>query len=111
MMLINSSKIENEKSAVEQMIKLYCRKHHAGDTISFPCDECSTMIDYAFLKLDKCIYGDKKPSCKNCSSHCYNQKMRDKIKAVMRYSGPRLIYYYPILSIKYLINKISFKFL
>jgi hypothetical protein len=109
-MRINDSKLEIEKSTVKQMIRLYCRRHHFGSSTFFSCDECNDLIEYAFLKLDKCVYGQKKPSCNKCTTHCYNQKMRKKIKAVMRYSGPRMIYINPILAIKYLVNKINFKF-
>jgi antitoxin component of MazEF toxin-antitoxin module len=31
--------------------------------------------------------------------------MRDKIRTVMRYAGPRMIFYHPVLAIKHLLRK------
>jgi len=109
MMSISNPKLKNEKSTVEQMIKMYCRKHHLENNTRFPCDECENLLDYAFLKLDKCVYGEKKPPCNKCSTHCYNQRMRNKIRPVMMYSGPRMFYKHPVLAIRYMINKMNFK--
>ena len=106
-MFTNISKIENEKLTVEKMIEFYCSKHHHDKSTTSPCSECSSLIEYAHMKLDRCICGEKKPPCNKCSIHCYNNEMRNKIKSVMRYSGLRIIYVHPVLAIKYLINKIG----
>ena len=98
----NNNRIDVEKTTVEKMIILYCSKHH---TETSPCDKCIELIDYSRLKLDKCKFGEAKPVCSRCSVHCYKPLMRGKIRGVMRYSGPRLIYHNPVISIKYMINK------
>jgi len=102
----NNKKINNEKIIVKMMIDYYCKKNH------FPeknlCCDCEKVIEYAWLKLDKCFYGENKPACLKCEIHCYSAPMRKKIKDIMRYSGPRMIYIYPVASIKHLVGKINF---
>ncbi|MFC2145281.1 nitrous oxide-stimulated promoter family protein [Actinomycetota bacterium] len=99
----NTNRINLEKITVEKMIILFCSKHHNGTP---PCDECVELIDYSRLKLDRCTFGQSKPACSKCTVHCYKPLMREKIREVMRYSGPRLIYHHPVISIVYMINKI-----
>jgi hypothetical protein len=85
-------RINSEKRTVELMINLYCRKKHGNRVL---CDICSELRDYAFLRLSKCPYGDQKPACSDCQTHCYQKDMRSKIRETMRYSGPRMLIYYP----------------
>lgn len=89
-----------EKMTVEKMIGIYCRnKHQKGDLL---CKECSELRDYAHIRLTKCVFGDNKTTCSKCSIHCYKEEMRNRIKDVMRYAAPRIVFYHPILTIKYL---------
>jgi len=37
--------------------------------------------------------------------HCFKPVMRDKIKAVMRYSGPRMLRTHPILAMNHFIDR------
>lgn len=96
-------KIKSEKRTVEYMIGLYCRINHGSkDTL---CAGCEAIRAYSFDRLNKCPYGDQKIACKDCKVHCYKAEMRNKIREVMRFSGPRMIIYYPIDFIKHLIKK------
>ncbi|NEZ47118.1 nitrous oxide-stimulated promoter family protein [Clostridium niameyense] len=93
-------KVEKEKNIVELMIKIYCRKNHGcKDKL---CPQCEQLKEYAHLRLSNCKFGDKKSSCKKCPIHCYKKDMKEKIKKVMRFSGPRLLIYNPIAVIKHL---------
>lgn len=86
------------------MIRMYCLHFHQKDLK--PCNECSTLIDYAFKKIDRCPYHDVKPVCSQCRIHCYQSDMRHKIREVMRYSGPRMLLLHPILGILHLIDRL-----
>lgn len=101
-------RIKIEKATVKAMISLYCKSHHNPyhSPGIFLCDDCGELIKYAFLKLEKCPYGEKKPPCSKCTVHCYSDDMRTKIKAVMKYSGPRMLYNHPFLAARYLLVKI-----
>ena len=66
------------------------------------CDECSVLFEYACDRLDRCPDGDRKGVCKKCIRHCYNREMRVRIKEVMRFSGPRMLWYYPADFVRHL---------
>lgn len=96
------SKISYEKRIVEYMIGLYCRKNHHTDDL---CPDCETLKNYALDRLTKCPLGEDKPACKDCQIHCYKADMKNKIREVMHFSGPRMIIYYPLDYVKHLIRK------
>lgn len=79
------------------MIDIYCRAHHAAGAT--PCDECGRLLEYAFCRLDRCPFGADKTPCARCPVHCYSPAMRERIKEVMRYAGPRMLYRHPILAL------------
>ena len=53
------------------------------------------LTDYACRRLDNCRFGEKKTACKDCSVHCYAPKERQAIREVMRWTGPRMMWYAP----------------
>lgn len=95
-------KESKEMKVVELMIRLYCRKKHKSK--GGLCSECNELFEYAKLRRSKCPWGDSKPFCENCKIHCYKPHMREKIKKVMRFSGPRMILCHPVITIKHLIE-------
>ena len=107
-MTFKIKRIKIEKKTVEKMITLYCRKNHKG-TKETLCTECLNLHNYSQARLDKCTFQDDKPNCKDCTIHCYKPDMREKIRAVMRFSGPRMIFRNPILSFLHAIDGIGRK--
>ncbi len=93
-------RIAREKRTIEAMVALYCRDNH--QTTTGLCEECTALLEYARLRLDKCPFGEDKPTCARCLIQCYKPDMREKIKRVMRYSGPRMLLYHPALAIGHL---------
>jgi hypothetical protein len=80
------------------MVGIYCSDHHGGTDESL-CEDCSEFLDYAYLRLEKCPYGEDKPTCSNCPIHCYKPWRREQVKRIMRYSGPRMLLRHPVLAI------------
>lgn len=95
-------RMQREQRTVERMIELYCRDHHQPAPLL--CDECRELRDYARLRLERCPFQENKTTCGNCPIHCYKQEMREKIREVMRYSGPRMIWRHPLLAIGHLLD-------
>ena len=93
-----ADKREQEKRVVHLMIALYCRKKHGRRTL---CPDCAALDQYAAMRSDKCPFMETKTFCSNCAVHCYRPDMREKIRLVMRFSGPRMIFYHPILAIRH----------
>ena len=95
------AKREREKQLVSQMIALYCRKNHRGRTL---CPDCAALDAYARQRSDQCPFMEIKTFCSNCKVHCYKKEMREKIRKVMRFSGPRMIFSHPILAVRHVIE-------
>ena len=95
-------KRKKEQYVVKEMIRLYCRKNHEGydRKTGKMCPVCRELSDYAELK---------KTFCSNCRVHCYKPEMREKIRQVMRFSGPRMLFYHPILAIWHMVCSIREK--
>lgn len=93
---------ELERKTVSKMIYIYCAAKHG--TSHALCNECEALHKYAQRRLSSCRYGDTKPTCEKCPTHCYSPQMREKVKEVMRFSGPRMIYRYPLLAIRHVIK-------
>ncbi len=96
------SKREREKRTVSLMIRIYCKKKHG--TRKGLCPECEALDAYARMRSDKCPFMETKTFCSNCKVRCYKADMREKIRAVMRFSGPRMIFSHPIMAIRHVIE-------
>lgn len=94
-------KRSDEKLLVGEMIYLYCCKQHNSPK-GHLCPDCQQLHDYALARIDHCPFMETKTFCSACKVHCYQPAMREKIRAVMRWSGPRMLPVHPILSIKHL---------
>ena len=77
--------IEREQRTAEQMIRIYCR--------------------YKEGNKELCTFGEQKKTCRNCPIHCYKPEMKKRMREVMRYAGPRMIFFHPITTIKHFIHK------
>ena len=86
------NRIDREKQTVQKMIELYCHHRLKQDTIQ---EEYQQLIDYAHNRLSHCRFGENKPVCQKCPIHCYAPQERQKIREVMRWTGPRMMLYAP----------------
>ncbi len=104
-MLEKQDRLERERHTIQVMIEIYCRgHHHLTYTL---CPECQQLLTYAKQRLDKCPYQDDKPTCAKCPIHCYKPIMREQVRQVMRYSGPRMMLYHPMLAISHYMDEIT----
>ena len=93
----------DEKLLVSEMIALYCRKQH-GSAKGTLCPDCQQLHDYALSRIEKCPFMETKTFCSACKVHCYQPAMRGKIRDVMRFSGPRMIFRHPVTAICHVIE-------
>ena len=90
-----------ESSTIAAMIALYCHSQRNKNKL---CSECQELLDYAQERLEKCPFQEGKTTCARCTVHCYKPVMRTRVRTVMRYSGPRMIYRHPAVAILHLID-------
>jgi hypothetical protein len=84
-----------EQRTLEAMMAMYCRHHHGAGAL---CAECAALAEYSQRRLERCVFGDEKPTCANCLVHCYKADMRERIRVMMRWAGPRMILRHPVLA-------------
>lgn len=96
-------RIKREHQTIVKMSFLYCHEQH-GSQKGTLCEGCREMMDYALERLDRCPFQEQKPTCANCSVHCYKPVMREKVRVMMRYAGPRMLLHYPVLTIRHLVD-------
>jgi hypothetical protein len=91
-----------ERKTVEAMIDLCCHGLHlSADGL---CPDCLALQEYARERLQKCPFQEGKTTCAKCPVHCYKPEMRERIRAVMRYAGPRMLYRHPIMAVQHMID-------
>lgn len=100
------TRIEEEKKVIRQMITIYCNHLHKTSRNSL-CDKCSDILSYAETRLEKCPKGNAKTSCRKCPIHCYSPTKRELMRRIMRYVGPKMIYYHPVAAVKHLIRELN----
>lgn len=94
-------RIQREITTIEKMIKIYERAYPASTDDPGYYEK---LYSYATKRLEKCRYGEQKPACKQCPIHCYQPKMREQMRVIMRWAGPKMLYHHPILAIRHLLD-------
>ena len=95
-------RIIREAKTIDCMFEMYCHDNHQTETNL--CEACSELREYAQLRLGKCPYQEKKSTCAHCTTHCYKKTMREPVREVMRYAGPRMLFKHPWLAILHLLD-------
>jgi hypothetical protein len=98
----NHPRMTRERRTVEAMIDIYCHGQHG--TSDGLCGECRVLRDYARQRLQKCPFQEGKTTCAKCPVHCYKVAMRERIRAVMRYAGPRMVHRHPIMALQHVLD-------
>lgn len=95
-------RLQRERVTVRAMVTMCCRRYHGGTEL---CESCEALADYADRKLDRCPYGGEKPACTKCPIHCYQPEARERMREVMRFAGPRMLWTHPYLAIRHLLDE------
>lgn len=97
-----------ESRVVHEMIALYCRGIHHTAKGSL-CPECEALDAYAQKRIARCPFMETKTFCSQCRIHCYVPDMREKVREVMRYSGPRILFRHPVMCVHHGLDTLGAK--
>lgn len=97
-----NNRLKREKETLRAMVSLYCEGQGHGAP---PCGDCRALLDYAAERLSACKFQREKPFCSKCATPCYKPEMRERIRAVMRYAGPRMIWHHPVMALRHLLQR------
>ncbi len=94
-----------EKKVISNMIAIYCDGQHGRlkNEKCQLCPDCAELAAYAHTRSDNCPMIETKAFCANCTVHCYKPSMRQKIREVMRYAGPRMMLHHPVDALRHLV--------
>jgi len=98
-------RLAREWQTMSAMVQIYCRDHHrergrparSADL----CVECQQFLDYAGVRLERCRFGEEKPTCAPCPVHCYQRDRREQARVLMRHAGPRMLWEHPVMSLRH----------
>ena len=125
-------RIADEKKVVALMIRMYCRRHCRQQGHNGKNDQTNlsgrTDLTNQNIKTDQTNQANKTgrtgdtnqadnssrtdtrslcpPSCRKCPVHCYRADMRERIRTVMRWAGPRMIFHHPLAAARHLIREL-----
>ena len=117
---MESPEVVHDTRLLGDFAVIYCKGNHP-DRIRLPlesegvelgvykktpqvCDECAELLRYSEKRRAFCPK-DPKPFCSYCDTHCYKEDMREYMRDVMRYAGPRSMWHgHAIDGIKHLIE-------
>ena len=75
-----SGKLLYEFRTMQAMVEIYCKAHHPLKPSQGVCLQCSEFLSYANTRLDRCPYGQDKPTCNKCPVHCYKPHMKQRAR-------------------------------
>lgn len=90
-----------EKETVDCMIGIYCRGVHRdeGGENSARRAAAAGVRRSSHGKMPR--FMETKTFCSACKVHCYSKEMQEKIREVMKYAGPRMLFVHPLLAIRH----------
>jgi hypothetical protein len=100
---LDSARGAREFKTIVVMLQMYCGAHHGSKGAAL-CRDCLELHDYARRRLERCPFGAAKPTCVNCTVHCYKAVRRERIRQVMGWAGPRMLWRHPVLAIRHLVD-------
>lgn len=90
-----------EKKTIQTMIQIYCNGKHKSRTL---CKECQELASYAEKRIDKCPNTGTGTFCGNCKNKCYKGEMQVRMRAVMKYSGMRMLFRHPGMVLEHAVD-------
>lgn len=88
---------ERKHEIAEKMIMTYCHGQNHERNHEDLCDDCRELRDYSLARTERCPHVSKTLFCVNCPTPCYKPDMKERMRLMMKYSGPRFFFRHPII--------------
>lgn len=91
---------------LEAIGRIYCDAHHrkAERDARGLCASCGEAIDATFARAANCP-NHRSGNCEDCDVKCQRGDAQVRIKQIMRYSAPRMLFRHPLMTLEYLRKK------
>jgi len=93
-----TDRLHRERITVRAIVECYCRVEHSAQGPGL-CAACASLFDYASVRLERCRFQARKPTCFNCPVHCYAPGQRQQIREMMKKAGPQMLWRHPLLTL------------
>lgn len=100
--MLLKGRLKREFETIKAMVQIYCKAHCPAKGKLEACQQCQEFLAYAHTKLDRCPYGQAKPTCNKCPVHCYKPELKAKARQIMVFAGPRMLLPHPIMAMRHL---------
>lgn len=96
--LSNTTLFENEISQkINKFSKIY--PNWRGVWL---CKDCLNLALLAQIHIQQCARIQDKSFCHLCPKNCYSKRHLKQISTMMKFSGKRILFYHPLLALKYI---------
>lgn len=85
--------VEKRKKILSAMFDIYIKKHPEE------VKSVDSLKSYAFQRIEKCPNKGKNIYCSSCTIHCFPEYERAHMKKIMRFAGPRMMIYHPLMAL------------
>lgn len=102
---MDNAHVDKDRKTLEAIGRIYCSAHHEGEKDAAGlCPSCRETVDATLARAEACPYGHE-GNCQDCDIHCQRGESRERIRAMMRYSAPRMTLRHPLMTFEYLRKK------
>ena len=102
-------RVDKDRKTLETIGRIYCDAHHEGPKdASRLCPMCRETVNATLARTQACPF-DHTGNCQDCTVHCQRGEAQERIREMMRYSAPRMVFRHPLMTADYLRKKISMR--
>lgn len=99
--------VDKDRKTLEAIGRIYCDAYHEGPKdASGLCPACRETVDATLARTQACPFNHE-GNCQDCEVHCQRGAAQKRIREMMRYSAPRMVFRHPLMTAGYLRKKIS----
>ena len=100
---INSA---HDLKTLEAIGRIYCSAHHdsAEHDEAGLCPSCREAVSATFERASNCP-NHQTGNCEDCEIKCQRGDAQARIRQIMRYSAPRMLFRHPLMTLEYLRKK------
>ena len=102
---MGNDRTTRDRKILEAMGRIFCKAHHSGEKDPYGlCPSCRETVEATLVRTAVCPYGHE-GNCQDCDIHCQRGEAQERIREIMRYAAPRMVFRHPLMTAEYLRRK------
>lgn len=101
-----ASNTNRDRRTLEAIGRIYCHGNHAhmAKDAAGLCLQCRCAVESTLARTIACPNGHE-GNCQDCRIHCQRGEAQERIRKIMHYAAPRMVFRHPIMTAHYLRKK------